>query len=116
MPSPSTRQASAFNQPLSFDTSSVTTMHAMFYVRSARALGPQALSRATSTCMPLVCRHNTPGTPASRLPPLPLPAPHALPSTRQFASALNQPLSFNTSSVVAMGDMFQVRSARALGP
>ena len=33
-----TRQkASAFNQPLSFNTSSVTTMHAMFLVRSARA-------------------------------------------------------------------------------
>jgi hypothetical protein len=34
----STRQsASAFNQPLSWDTSSVTQMHQMFYVRSARA-------------------------------------------------------------------------------
>ena len=37
MPSPSTRQfASAFNQPLSFDTSSVKTMSQMFYVRSPR--------------------------------------------------------------------------------
>jgi len=53
MPSPSTRQgASAFNQPLSFDTSSVTTMYRMFKVRSARALGPQALGRAFSPCMP----------------------------------------------------------------
>ena len=35
----STRQrASAFNQSLSFDTSKVTTMRTMFYVRSARAL------------------------------------------------------------------------------
>ena len=35
----STRQgATTFNQPLSFDTSSVTDMHNMFYVRSARAL------------------------------------------------------------------------------
>ena len=35
----STRQgATTFNQPLSFDTSSVTDMHHMFYVRSARAL------------------------------------------------------------------------------
>ena len=34
-----TRQdASAFNQPLSLDTSSVTSMRLMFYVRSARAL------------------------------------------------------------------------------
>ena len=32
--------ASAFNQPLSFDTSKVTTMSYMFYVRSARALAP----------------------------------------------------------------------------
>jgi len=39
MPLLSTRQlAWAFNQPLSFDTSKVTTMHAMFQVRSARAL------------------------------------------------------------------------------
>jgi len=34
---PSTRQnAYAFNQPLSFDTSSVTDMYGMFYVRSPR--------------------------------------------------------------------------------
>ena len=47
----STRQAfnqrgSTFNQLLSFDTSSVTHMSYMFYVRSARALAPAALSRA----------------------------------------------------------------------
>ena len=37
----STRQnAYAFNQPLSFDTSSVTTMESMFRVRSARAPHP----------------------------------------------------------------------------
>ena len=35
----STRQlAEAFNQPLSFDTSRVTTMDTMFYVHSACAL------------------------------------------------------------------------------
>ena len=39
VPLPSTRQgATAFNQPLSFDTSKVTDMKYMFYVRSARAL------------------------------------------------------------------------------
>jgi hypothetical protein len=39
MPLRSTRQnAFAFNQPLSFDTSEVTGMGNMFYVRSARAL------------------------------------------------------------------------------
>jgi len=38
----STRQnAHAFNQPLSFDTSKVTDMYAMFKVRSARALAPK---------------------------------------------------------------------------
>jgi len=37
-----TRQrAHAFNQPLSFDTSKVTTMFGMFEVRSARALTPK---------------------------------------------------------------------------
>jgi len=42
MPLPSTRQrASAFNQPLSFDTSKVTDMTYMFYVRPARALAPK---------------------------------------------------------------------------
>ena len=34
------QRASAFNQPLSFDTSKVTNMGYMFYVRSARALAP----------------------------------------------------------------------------
>jgi hypothetical protein len=37
----STRQnAFVFNKPLSFDTSKVTDMTHMFYVRSARALPP----------------------------------------------------------------------------
>jgi len=46
-PSLPTRQdAYAFNQPLSFDTSEVTTMELMFQVRSARTLAPTALSRA----------------------------------------------------------------------
>ena len=44
MPLLSTRQdAFAFNQPLSFDTSKVTTMGYMFHVRSARALAPNSL-------------------------------------------------------------------------
>ena len=53
----------------------------------------------------------------------PPPGPHtslrisyALLSTRQVASAFNQPLSFDTSSVTDMGYMFYVRSARALAP
>ena len=36
------------------------------------------------------------------------------PSTRQHAYAFNQPLSFDTSEVTNMADMFQVRPARAL--
>ena len=69
----STRQgAYAFNQPLSFDTSSVRDMSNMeigmgnmFLVRSACALAPTASSRALSPC---AC-------------PLASPSPHA-PSTR----------------------------------
>ena len=49
--------------------------------------------------------------PASR--PAPHPASYALLSTRQSASAFNQPLSFDTSSVTDMSDMFRVRSGRA---
>ena len=49
MPLPSTRQeASAFNQPLSWDTTKVTTMQGMFYVRSARALAPNSLESGLS--------------------------------------------------------------------
>ena len=46
----------------------------------------------------------------------PLPASHARLSTRQYASAFNQPLSFDTSKVTTMHRMFYVRSARALAP
>ena len=58
-----TRQAArAFNQPLSFDASSVTSMASMFYVRSARALP------STSTVAGLVaaCATDNPA-PRSRL-------------------------------------------------
>ena len=37
---PTRQGAGAFNQPLSFDTSSVTDMYGMFWVRFARALAP----------------------------------------------------------------------------
>ena len=46
----------------------------------------------------------------------PLPALHAPLSTRQYASAFNQALNFDMSSVTDKRDMFSVRSARALGP
>ena len=66
MPSPSlTRQdARAFNQPLNFDTSKVTTMYSMFYVRSARARAhrpyrltppPRVACAAQPTRVPALC-------------------------------------------------------------
>ena len=213
------QDASAFNQPLSFDTSKVTKMGYMFDVRSARALAPTALHEsgphrarrmhptpsrlpACSPCAPRVpwppqplspalpctCRlhrrHPTPSRPPGRTSsrntcppfdsagrvgvrpraqlrhvqrhahapdvrgalraralgptlsvsppvdakhvaatqrphasrPAPLPASHARLSTRQAASAFNQPLSFDTSKVTTMERMFAVRSARALPP
>ena len=67
----------AFNQPLSFDTSSVTTMYNMFGVRSARALGPQALRRAFSVHAACV-----PPPPQALLPPGSHLAPHRMPSLR----------------------------------
>ena len=64
--------ARAFNQPLSFDTSSVTDMRYMFYVRSSRALLP--------ICRALPCTLRAPPLRAIyRLPPL---APHRMPSVR----------------------------------
>merc|ERR1711957_556255 len=70
--------ASAFNQPLSFDTSSVTTMELMFY--EALAFN-QPLSFDTSSVT-------------------------TMRSMFYRASAFNQPLSFDTSSVTDMTGMF----------
>ena len=62
----STRQsARAFNQPLSFETSSVTIMYLMFYVRSARALPPTALSQDLP-CVPIASL-----PPSALTPPVP---------------------------------------------
>eukprot|EP00964_Phaeocystis_antarctica_P021150 scaffold11709_cov51-Phaeocystis_antarctica.AAC.1 len=70
------RSASAFNQPLSLDTSSVTTMYKMFSVRSSQCPAPNC-SRALS---PARCVRSSA---ASRLPSgIPRSAPHA------FLSAL----------------------------
>ena len=106
-----TRQsASAFNQPLSLDTSSITTMQNMFSVRSARAL-PAACKVEPSqhaACAAVA----TPRPPATG--PACRPSFYASLSARQYASAFNQSLSFDTSSVTNMQNMFYVRSARAL--
>ena len=88
-------------------------MQSMFFVRSARALAlPPALSRALpihTTCVATTQRPHASS-------PAPLPASHARLSTRQHAKSFNQPLSFDTSKVTDMGEMFRVRSARALAP
>ena len=111
----STRQgATAFNQPLSFDTSSVTDMSYMFYVRSAHALAHPAFTAGPSRRAYRSCAAAGQRLPASG----PHLAPHRTPllSTRQYALAFNQPLSFDTSSVTTMNQMFSVRSAHALDP
>ena len=87
-------------------------MYGMFWVRSARALAPAALSRALR--VHAVCVAVTQRPHASRA--APLSASHARLSPRQEASAFNQRLNFDTSKVTDMGQMFEVRSARALAP
>ena len=109
----STRQGAwAFNQPLSFDTSSVTYMNNMFVVRSAPTLPPQALVRPSLCALLALPRPHAlppPGPPPRR-------ASNALLSTRQDAYAFNQPLSFDTSSVADMRNMLSVRSTRVPCP
>ena len=64
--------ASAFNQPLSLDTSSVTNMQNMFYVRSTRALPAAStvapsLSTARAAATPPVSRPRMPPSPEPRV-------------------------------------------------
>eukprot|EP00964_Phaeocystis_antarctica_P017044 scaffold9391_cov52-Phaeocystis_antarctica.AAC.1 len=67
---PSTRQhASTFNQPLSFDTSSVTDMRFMFNVRSAHAPAPPALKAGPSSRACRVCAAAGPPPPGRHLAP-----------------------------------------------
>ena len=68
--------ASAFNQPLSFNTSSVTTMRSMFNVRSARALYAKSAIEPSPA-------HRTPRRP--RLHGSPQLAPHQMPSFQLWA-------------------------------
>ena len=109
------QSALAFNQALSFDTSSVTDMERMFSVRSARALAPR-LESGPPRARCLRRRHPTPSRLPAQPPHTPLPASHSRLSTRQDAKAFNQPLSFDTSKVTQMLFMFSVRSARAMPP
>ena len=108
-----TRQwTNAFNQPLTFDTSSVRDMYSMFYVRSTPAhathspVGPTL--RVTWATAPTRSRL------LARLPP----SQHAFLGARQdtihpYLSVFNQPLNFNTSSFTNMDHMLYVRSASA---
>ena len=109
LPSFTWQEATAFNQPLSLDTSSVSNMGWMFAVRFARAL-PSAATVGTS--LHAACTAAAPPRPPdpARMRPLLLTSP----VTPQGASAFNRPLSLDTSSVTDIGGMFYVRSARAL--
>ena len=78
--------ASAFNQPLSFDTSSVTDMKNMFYVCSARALP----SASTVRDLPAVCATDHPTPPfrlLARMSPLLLCFPFLLGSLRRRSTS-----------------------------
>ena len=106
-PFDSRQYASAFNQPLSFDTSSVTNVQHMFNVRSS----PHSLLSICSRALPRTLR--APPSPAiCRLPPCKSPRIVCPPfDFWQQASAFNQPLSFDTSSVTNMQYMFQYARA-----
>ena len=69
--------ASVFNQPLSFDTSSVTDMSGMFYVRSSPRALPPICSRALSCTL---CLHRGRPPPPARRPAYL--APHLLSTLR----------------------------------
>jgi hypothetical protein len=79
--------AHAFNQPLSFDTSKVTDMGRMFQVRSARALAPNSLGSAFPRACRLRRRRPTPShLPARNLAPLRMPS-HRLGRARRRSTS-----------------------------
>ena len=88
-------------------------MRSMFNVRSPRVPLPfksleSGLFRACHFCRAATTQQALPPSGSHTSPP----ASHALPLTRQSASAFNQPLSFDTSSVTEMSYLFSVRSPR----
>eukprot|EP00964_Phaeocystis_antarctica_P074401 scaffold45742_cov55-Phaeocystis_antarctica.AAC.5 len=105
-PFDSRQNAKAFNQPLSFDTSSVTNMAGIFYVRSSPC--PVPISAVEPS--PARCVHR--GHPPPPAVPARTSPRNACPpfDSRQNAKAFNQPLSFDTSSVTNMQSVFAVRS------
>ena len=104
------QSASAFNQPLTFDTSVVTNMRAMFLVRSARALSPVCSRALSFTHMQLAPPSPTAYHPLARISPRIVCPPF---ESRQGARAFNQPLTLDTSSVTDMSWMFYVHSSHA---
>ena len=112
--------ASAFNQPLSWDTRRVTHMRNMFYVRCYPRPDPASVQ---SRPHPPASSHTRSGALVHAVgrrltPPGPQLAPHRLPCLRprQDATTFNQPLSWDTSGVTDMSYMFQVHSPAALPP
>ena len=114
-----TQEAQVFNQPLSFDTSSVTDIHDMFKVRLAHSRArcrPHRdilLSVSHASSAP---QHTLPAAQcAIRSTPL-VHSTFAFQSAQQSpfrlctqkSMAFNQPLSFDTSRVTNMGSMFEV--------
>ena len=103
-----------FNSDISsWNTSGVTDMTRMFEVRAARApsVAPYIASVGRSPRAWRLRRCHTKRHPAFRPAPRPrIVCPHL--ATRQSAYAFNQPVSFDTSSVTNMAQMFWVRSAR----
>ena len=98
--------ASAFNQPLSFDTSSVRDMRYMFLVRALRAFRVHSLS-IHAPCFAVTRAARThPAGPNTSLHPS-RESPHFGP---QDAHAFHQPLVFDTSSVTAILSMFGILS------
>ena len=110
------QRAPSFNQPLDIDTSSVRAMNGMLQVLRCAIMpstAPPILHTVGPSMAPLCLRF--------RLPPAPRPHSTCPPSTGQGASAFNQPLSFDTTSVTSMRWMLDVRSSpcpppRALPP
>ena len=95
---PPRQAATAFNQPVNFDTSRVKIMGEMFRVHSARAPCP-ALRLQPSLLVHAGMRGRR---------PTPTYSPFL---ARQGAKAFNQPLSFDTSLVTNFEVMFEVPCA-----
>ena len=106
---PSRQFAYAFNQPPTWDTSRVTTTHAMLWVHCYPRSAPLICSCPLSSAR---CVHTAIASASSRLPARSAPrtvCPACDP--RQEARAFNQPLSWNLPRVTDMQIMFYVRCA-----